>query len=270
MAVAARATSPEAPCPGCGCRSSRIHGRYHRRLADLAVAGRKVVIDLVVRRFLCETPECGRRPFVDQVEGLTERFARRTPVLRRTLERLALALTGRPAARLAAHLSIPTSANSLLRLLGKLPDKNPGTAPRVLGVDDFAFKKGHVYGTILMDMETGARVDVLPDRTSETLIAWLRDHPGVEIVCRDWASAYAEAVRTVCPDATQVADRFHLWKNLCEAVEKCVGEHRRCLVEPTEDMTADTADVEAGTAADDEQSSRLVDELRENRVAVPV
>jgi transposase len=115
-------------------------------------------------------------------------------------------------------------------------------------VDDFAFKKGHVYGTILIDVETGERVDVLPDRTADTLIAWLRDHPGAEIVCRDRASAYAEAVRTVCPDATQVADRFHLWKNLCEAVEKCVVEHRKCLAEPTENTTADA--VEASTAAD--------------------
>ncbi|WP_371106178.1 MULTISPECIES: transposase family protein [Streptomyces] len=141
VALAARAVSREAPCPGCGCTSSRVHGRYRRRLADLAVAGRKVVIDLLVRRFLCGTPECGRRTFVEHVEGLTERFARRTPVLRRTLERLTLALAGRPAARLAAHLSIPASPNSPLRLLGKLPDKNLDTAPRVLGVDDFAFKK---------------------------------------------------------------------------------------------------------------------------------
>ena len=173
------------------------------------------------------------------MDGLTERFARRTSSLRRALEKIALALAGRPAARLAAHLSVPTSANSLLRLVRRLPDRRVGVAPRVLGVDDFALKKGYVYGTILLDMETGERVDVLPDRTAEALTAWLREHPGVELVCRDRASAYAEAVRTACPDATQVADRFHLWMNLCEAVEKCVAAHRGCLTEPTPEATSE-------------------------------
>ncbi|MFE6848984.1 transposase [Streptomyces sp. NPDC057686] len=139
--------------------------------------------------------------------------------------------------------------------LGKLPDKRLGTAPRVLDVD-FAFKRCHVYGTILIDMETGKRVDVLASRTVDTLAAWLRGHPGVEIMCRDRASAYAEAVRTACPDATQVADRFHLWKNLCEAVEKCVGQHRTCLAEPTEDATADPPVAKAGTTADEARHRR--------------
>ncbi|MFE7662248.1 ISL3 family transposase [Streptomyces celluloflavus] len=207
MVVLAQTVSGEAVCPGCGIASGRVHSGYRRRLSDLAVAGRKVVIDLRVRRFRCRATECSRRTFVEQVDGLTERFARRTPSSRRTLERIALALAGRPGARLATHLSIRTSANSLLRLLRRLPDEQAGTAPRVMGVDDFAFKKGHVYGTIIMDMETGKPVDVLPDRTADTLIAWLRGHPGTEVVCRDRASAYAEAVRTVCPDATQVAGR---------------------------------------------------------------
>lgn len=249
MTFSARTATRQAVCPGCRTVSSRVHGGYRRRLADVAVSGHRTVIDLLVRRFICPAQECDRRTFVEQVDGLTERFARRTASLHRTLEKIALALAGRPAARLAAHLSIATSPNSLLRLLRKLPDEPVGTAPRVLGVDDFAFKKGHVYGTIILDMETGERVDVLPDRTADTLTAWLRAHPGAEIVCRDRASSYAEAVRTACPDAIQVADRFHIWKNLCEAVEKCVLAHRTCLSEPTQTPGSDRP--EQTTAAPD-------------------
>ncbi|MFI5642755.1 ISL3 family transposase [Streptomyces goshikiensis] len=241
IVLTARSVTREAACPDCGMVSGRVHGGYRRRLADLAAAGQQVVIDLLVRRFLCPAAACARRTFVEQVDGLTARFARRTPLLRRSLEKIALALAGRPGARLSGHLSIPTSTNSLLRLVRRLPDKQVDAAPRVLGTDDFALKKGHVYRTIILNMETGERVDVLPDRTAETLTAWLREHPGAEIVRRDRASTYAEAVHTACPDATQVADRFHLWKNLCEAVEKCVATHRSCLTEPTEDAPADAA-----------------------------
>ncbi|MFD5186531.1 ISL3 family transposase [Streptomyces sp. NPDC058372] len=268
IALTARTVTREAACPDCGTVSGRVHGGYQRRLADLAAAGRQVVIDLLVRRFLCPAAKCPRRTFVEQVDGLTERFARRTPLLRCSLEKIALALAGRPGARLATHLSMPTSANSLLRLVRRLPDKQVGSAPRVLGIDDFALKKGHVYGTIILDMETGERVDVLPDRTAETLTAWLNAHPGVEIVCRDRASAYAEAVRTACPDAIQVADRFHLWKNLCEAVEKCVATHRSCLTEATEDAPADEQKTAAAEEAPVRPEGMRVIRRRERHAAV--
>jgi transposase len=256
IALTARTVTREAACPDCGAVSGRVHGGYRRRLADLAAAGQEVVIDLLVRRFLCPAKECGRRTFVEQVDGLTERFARRTPLLRHSLEKIALALAGRPGARMATHLSIPTSANSLLRMVRRLPDKHVSAAPRVLGIDDFALKKGHVYGTIILNMETGERVDVLPDRTADTLTAWLRAHPGAEIVCRDRASAYAEAVRTACPDAIQVADRFHLWENLCEAVEKCVATHRSYLAERTEDAPSDATVGHEAAAVQEEVSAR--------------
>jgi transposase len=218
-------------CPGCGQPSSWEHSRYVRHVGDEAVGGRPVVIDLSVRRLYCENPDCPRATFAEQVEGLTVRYQRRTPALQAVVEAVAAALAGKAGARLLLHLHQVLSGATVLAYLLRTPLPNR-PVPQVLGVDDFALRRSRRYATILIDAVTHRRVDVLPDRTAATLTAWLRAHPGVELVCRDGSASYAQAVTDALPEATQISDRWHLWRGLAAAVEKTVTAHACCWRTP--------------------------------------
>src|SRR5215216_4983097 len=221
-------TAPSACCPLCAVPATRVHSRDQRHLTDLPWGSLSVRIRLTVRTFVCRTATCARRIFTERLPALVAVSARRTCRLVTALRAIGMALGGNAGARLAARLRLPTSAATLLRLV-RTSVVPHALALQFVGVDEWAWRRGHRYGTILVDLATHRVVDLLPDRSAATIAAWLAQHPTITVVCRDRSELYADGIRQGAPQAVQVVDRFHLVQNLRQALEAFLLDHRPAL-----------------------------------------
>lgn len=225
LVIGVACLAPSMPCPACHQPSARIHGHYQRTVADLPCAGRNVILALAVRKFVCSTPNCPRTIFTERLRGLVESYGRMTGRLIALVQAFGVAAGGQKGTRQADRTGIATTPSTLLRHLMRLPAPLTRTV-RVLGVDDFAWKKRFTYGTILVDLERRKIIDVLADRDSATVETWLQAHPEVAIVSRDRGKDFAKAATVGAPQAQQVVDRFHLVRNLAEVLQKILAHCR--------------------------------------------
>lgn len=250
--IYARRRFTKARCPDCQQMSEKIHSHYERHPHDLPCFGFRVQLYLRVRRFFCHHTSCARRTFAETFPELVCRKARRTQRLCQQQLAVAFAVSGEAGRRLLPLLAMPLSGDTLIRDIRRLPDEAP-TEPRVLGIDDWANKRGHTYGTILVDLESRRPVELLNSREAREVIAWLKQHPGIEIVSRDRGQDYAKAVSDGAPEAEQVADRWHLLKNLREAVETLLSHKPTALAaagkaNEGEDANQQTSETKGETA----------------------
>jgi transposase len=232
VTITVHAASPTAPCPCCGIISKRIQSRYTRTVRDLPASGRPVHLVIHVRRFFCQESTCVRKIFAERFPSLTLPRVKFTLRLREALTEMGFELGGEAGARLGKKMSYPGSPDTILRLV-KGAELPVASSPRVVGLDDWSWKRRLRYGTVICDLESHHPIDVLPDRSVETVSNWFETHPSIEVVSRDRSSEYAAAIKKGAPQATQVADRWHLGKNLAESIEtllaRCRAEIRRGL-----------------------------------------
>lgn len=226
-------------CPTCQFTSTSIHSHYQRTLLDLPWQGCCVRIQLNCRKFFCKNPDCQSKIFTQPLPRIAARYAHKTERLAQALDQLVLLVGAEAAARIAKTFGLLISPDALLDSIHKSPPPDQPT-PRVLGIDDFAFKKGRRYGTILIDQERGCPVDLLPDREAKSVEAWLLAHPGVQIVTRDRAEVYRNGVSAGAPGAIQIADRFHLLANLTQALQESLTPHKKHFVRTATSQSAAT------------------------------
>lgn len=229
--ISASIRSTRSRCPLCGKYSNRVHDYYFRTISDLPIFKSKTIILLKTRKFRCVNKQCQRKFFSEQTPAILK-YSRRTERAEMLLDTLAIELTGRMGSILSKKLNLYVSSSTMTRIAHNLPLPDI-VRPKVLGVDDWAYRKGVSYGTVLIDMETSRPIDLLPSRDGKALKDWLLNYNDVKIVSRDRPSSYAAAIIEACPSAIQIADRFHLLMNLSDALDtyfKSISRRIRSLI----------------------------------------
>jgi transposase len=268
LSLGVATTHPNAFCPVCGHETWRVHSRYTRCLAEEPVFGHQVRLQMTVRRFLCSESRCPRRIFVEPLDGFAARYARTTTRLAQTHLAIGSALGGEAGARLAEKTAVPTSPDTLLRRVKQAGARSSG-APKFVGIDDWAWCKGQRYGTLVVDLETSEVIDLLPDRDAATVRTWLAAHPDVELVSRDRSSTYSQAASEGAPKAQQVADRWHLLKNVREAVERLLERHLPIITEALKPANLDPGGRADTVLHDEPGAATIIEPTGQESLAAP-
>jgi len=209
-------------CPLCAQTSLSVHSQSTRMLRDVLCGGCRVRLRLLVQKFFCRNPLCQRKIFTERLPTFVEPWAQMTLRLNRTLQMIGLATCGSLGARLAAHLGISVSWMTIIRRIMDIPTSDAGLVT-VVGIDDFSFRRGRTFGTILVDLDRHQVIDLLNERSSKSSATWMRTHPEREYVSRDRGNDYTQGASEGAPQAIQVADRFHVTKNLVESIEPVIA-----------------------------------------------
>lgn len=219
------------PCPICSLPSSAIHSYYRRHPMELPCTGRMVKLILCVKKFFCRTKSCLRKVFTERLPELIEPSSRLTTRLRTLVQAIGVAFNANGGSRLGVQMGLHVSRMTMLFSLHLLTVQ-PVEQVKHIGIDDFAWKRGVRYGTVIIDLDTHSILDILPDRETESVRKWLAAHPEIEVVSRDRGGVYAEGAAAGAPQAIQCADRWHLCKNLGDAVEEYLKRHPHCVPSP--------------------------------------
>jgi transposase len=239
LVICLHATTSCVSCPRCGTTGSRVHSRYTRTVADLTCVGQRLTLKLLVRKWICPVDSCPQRIFAEPFTELVHRYARMTERLIKALQSIGVTTNGADGAYLSSSLAMLTTAKTLIRRVLELPLPQEGSV-RIAGIDEWAWKKGARYGTILVDLEQRRVAGLLPERSVESSTAWFKKHAEVKMVSRDRGKIFREAASRGAPQAKQVVDRFHLQKNFAEALEKFFGHHKRVLKKAAQQLAGKT------------------------------